>query len=255
MTTTDDAVEQGQVIYLRNVSWDTYLSLRQDTQEQHVFITYDTGKMMIDRRGARIGALENVSWATYLRLLEDLQSQRLQLTYDNGRLEIMSPSFKHDRVKTLIGSMVEMVAFQLRIPMSSLGSSTWLNREMWKGLEADECYYIQNEPLVRGKDEIEFGKDPPPDLVIEVEITHHDVDRLALYATMRVPEVWHFRREKIRCLVLQQDGSYAAVESSLAFPFLRPADLERFLAMRHNIDETSLIVEFSEWVKKLPRPS
>jgi Uma2 family endonuclease len=251
MTTTDDTVEQDQVIYLENVSWDTYLSLRQDTQEQHVFITYDNGRTMIDRRGAPVGALENVSWATYLRLLEDLQSQRLQLTYDNGRLEIVSPTHRHDRIKSLIGRMIEGMALELSIPITCFGSATWRGSNSLKGLEADECYYIQREALVRGKDQINLDEDPPPDLAVEVEITHHDIDRLAVYASIRVPEVWHFRREKIRCLALQQGGLYSAVEASLAFPFLRPTELDRFLAMRHGTDETSLIRQFNEWVRTL----
>jgi Uma2 family endonuclease len=135
--------------------------------------------------------------------------------------------------------------------MARLGSSTWRRHDLWKGLESDECYYIQNEARVRGKDEIDLTVDPPPDLAIEIQITHQAVDRLALYAGLGVPEVWHFRRERVRALKLE-GGAYVPTEFSLAFPSLRPAELERFLAMRHSTDETSLVLAFQQWSRILP---
>ena len=251
MTTKTEAFSPEQFILLDNISWDTYVALRDDTAEEHVFMTYDTGKLVIDRRGGEVGALENVSWQTYERLLHDLQHRRLQLTYDNGRLWIVSPSHQHDRLKKLIGGMVEAFALERKIPMARLGSSTWRRDDLWKGLESDECYYVQNELRVRGKDQIDLTTDPPPDLAIEVQITHQAVDRLALYAALGVPEVWHFRRDRIRALKLQGD-KYVAVEFSMAFPVLRPAELERYLAMRHSTDETTLMLSFQQWIRTLP---
>lgn len=251
-TTTEKTTSPEQSILLDHVSWDTYVALRRDTDEQHIFITYDTGMMMIDRRGADVGALENVSWDTYQRLLHDLQHRRLQLTYDNGRLTIASRSHLHERVKKLMGGMVEMLALEQKVPMARLGSSTWPRPDLWKGLESDECYYIQNELRVRGKDQIELTTDPPPDLVIEVQVSHQDVDRLALYAAMGVPEIWHWRRERISPLMLE-DGKYVGTDLSLAFPAFRPTELERFLAMRHTIDETTLMLSSQDWIRTLPR--
>ena len=56
-----------------------------------------------------------------------------------------------------------------------------------KGLEADECYYIQHEAQVRGRDELDLKHVPAPDLVIEVDISHHPMDRLAIYAALGKP--------------------------------------------------------------------
>jgi len=33
---------------------------------------------------------------------------------------------------------------------------------------------------------------PPPDLVVEVAITHTDIDKRSLYAAMGVPEFWRY---------------------------------------------------------------
>jgi Uma2 family endonuclease len=83
--------------------------------------------------------LHNVSWETYEALLKDLDEQHLRLTYDNGRLAIVSPLPKHDKVKKLVGRMIEHMSFELDIVVSSFGSTTWKSRKLRKGLEADEC--------------------------------------------------------------------------------------------------------------------
>ena len=250
-TTLQPLSPRPEFVCLRNVSWDTYELLLRDLAEQHVRLTYDAGRLAIDRRGEPVGVLEPISWETYEALLHDLDGQNLRLTYDSGRLWIVSPTHKHDRVKSLIATMVELAAIELRIPMSRYGSATWRRGDVWKGLESDECYYIQNEPAVRGKDEIDLTRDPPPDLALEVEVTHHEIDRLNLYAALAVPEVWHYRADQLRFLALK-GGKYTPIETSVAFPMLRPADLDRFLKLRHSTDETSLMVGFQGWVRKRP---
>jgi len=197
--------------------------------------------------------LENISWETYEALLRELDQQRLRITYDEGRFVAMSPLPKHERVKSLMGSMVEMLSVERRIPISRLGSTTWKKRLLRKGLEADECYYVQNERRVRARDDIDLKKDPPPDLAVEVEVTHHPLDRLRIYAALGVPEIWLYTGKSVRTLRLSTD-KYEDVEHSIAFPFLRAAELERFLEMRLTTDETTLMCEFRDWVRTLPKP-
>src|SRR2546423_4550707 len=113
--------------------------------------------------------------------------------------------------------MIELTALEFRIPIAYFGSATWRREDVWKGLEADECYYITNEAMVRGKDEIDLAIDPPPDLAVEVEITHQAIDRFKLYATLGVRELWHFRDERLRAFRLDS-GAYAALDWSLGLP-------------------------------------
>ena len=255
-STTSVAEAEPEVYLLDNVSWETYELLLRDREAagEHFFITYDHGRMQIDRRGADVEALEGISWETYEHLLRDLDEQHLRLTYHRGRLTIVSPLPKHDRVKTVIGRMIELLAFELHIPMSCFGSATWRRSDVVAGLEADECYYVQNEPLVRGKDDIDLNVDPPPDLAIEVDITRQMTPRLPIYAALGVPEVWRYRSAELRAYALQS-GTYVPIETSLAFPMLRPADLDHFLAMRHAVDDTTLMTRFRDWLHTLPRPS
>ena len=245
-----------EVYQLEDVSWETYELLLRDREAagEHYFITYDQGRMWIDRRGVDIEALEGISWETYERLLQDLEGQNLRLTYDQGRLTIVSPTHRHDKLKKLIGRMIELMSLELGVVVSSFGSATWKRIDAAKGLESDECYYVQNEPLVRGTDDLDLAVDPPPDLAVEVDVTRHVAARLPVYASLGVGEVWQFRGKQLRALALK-GGAYEPIETSLAFPMLRPAELEQFLAMRHAVDENTLMVRFRDWLRTLPQPT
>ena len=164
--------------------------------------------------------LNGVSWATYEALVADLDHGGTRLTYDQGRLELMSPSRQHEKLKRAIGRMIETMTLELGIPIDS-GSATTLKREFQqRGLEADESYYVANEPKVRDREDLDLAVDPPPDLAVEVEISRPWIDKAPIYADLGVPEVWHYDGERLRVELLQQDGTYAQSPTSAAFPFL-----------------------------------
>jgi Uma2 family endonuclease len=94
-------------------------------------------------------------------------------------------------------------------------------------------------PLVRGKDEIDLDTDPPPDLVIEVDISRSSLNRLEIYVALGVPEVWRFDGQVLRVYRLDSDGGYAETDRSPHFPFLPLADVQTFLLQRNAMDETS----------------
>ena len=115
--------------------------------------------------------ISNVSWHTYESLLTDLEEQPgTKLTYDRGWLEIMTPLVSHESSKKLLGRFVEAATEELNIEMRSLGSLTCKRQDLERGIEPDQCYYMQNEAVMRGK-EVDLSVDPPPDLAIEVDIT------------------------------------------------------------------------------------
>jgi len=194
--------------------------------------------------------LYNVPWSTY-KTLCDLESPGIKLTYRDGTLEIVRPSFKHHRLTHLLGAFVHTATEEFNVPIVSGGSTTLQQETLQHGLEPDECYWVANEPKVRGHDEIDLDKDPPPDLVIEVEITRPLLPRLKMYAALGVPEVWRYDGQELRVLHLSAEGEYTEQPESRAFPFLPVAELTRFLEMRHDTDETSLIRSFREWVRTL----
>jgi len=62
-----------------------------------------------------------------------------------------------------------------------------------------------------------FDEDPPPDLVVEVDITHTDIAKNQFYVSLRVPEFWRFNGQVWRVYVLRE-GVYQEVESSSTPP-------------------------------------
>ena len=130
-----------------------------------------------------------------------------------------------------------------------LGSMTFKRPRKQRGLEPDECYWIQNEPLVRGKDEIDLRKDPPPDLVLEVEVSRTAVNRMGVLAVLGVPEVWRFDGKTIHVHLLGADGRYIESSTSRSFPFLPVTQLVRYLNRRKTLGNAALIREFRTWVR------
>jgi Uma2 family endonuclease len=192
--------------------------------------------------------LRNISWETYESLLHDLEEQHHRLTYDGGDLEIMPPSRLHERSGRLLGRLIYAYSEARDIPIASFGSATWRRRDIQKGLEADECYYVSSEPRIRGRDEVEINVDPPPDIAIEVDISRSALDKQRIYAALGVPELWRWEDESLRVLVLGPDGKYIAAQKSLNFPDLPLAEVARFMSMRHGQSETAWIKLFREWI-------
>jgi len=198
--------------------------------------------------------LRNVSWATFEALLAETDRGGSRFTYDQGVLEIMSPSREHERVKTLIGRMIETMTEELGIAISSGGSTTLKSQMKEKGVEPDECYYVANEPLVRGRDDFDLTVDPPPDLALEVDITTSWLDKLSIYAALGVPEVWLCDGATLQVYHIQADGTYALQARSPAFPFLPLEQVQRFLDQRNALDETTWVRSLRAWVQTL-RPA
>jgi Uma2 family endonuclease len=193
--------------------------------------------------------LENISWHTYQALLKDIEEQPgIRMTYDHGILEIMAPLDPHEAYKKLLGRLVEAATEELNIEIRSLGSRTCSREDMARGLEPDQCYYIQHELAVRGKKQLDLNQDPPPDLVIEIDITNSSMNRMRLYEALQVPEVWQYdgRELTVYCL---EDKKYEIRDRSKALPQLTPNQLVRFLKLAETMGETSLIRSFREWVR------
>jgi Uma2 family endonuclease len=194
--------------------------------------------------------LYGIPWELYERLRESDENYRTRMTYDEGTLEFMAPSQSHEAIKSLLGRMVETLTEELKIPLKSLGSTTWKQQKKLKGLEPDECYYILNHHRIRGLKEIDLAVDPLPDLAIEVDIRPGEIDKTAIYSALGVSEIWRWRNGSLRAFVLATDQRYVESEMSLNLPMLRLRDLEPFLDSDLAEDESQWIVSFREWVRE-----
>jgi Uma2 family endonuclease len=181
--------------------------------------------------------------------------QPVRLTYDKGDIELMSPLPKHERKKSLLGQFVRILAREFHIPVMPTGSATWSREDLDRGLEADESFYLGDLDRIADPDNIDLEIDPPPDLAIEIEITHSALDRIGIYGALGVPELWRFNGKTLRVLLRQADGSYRDSLTSAAFPDVPMDELARFLTLDGIRDENAYLDEFSAWVREqvLPR--
>jgi Uma2 family endonuclease len=194
--------------------------------------------------------LHGISWELYEQLRDVPENWGKRMTYDQGDLEIVSPSARHEDFTRFLGRMLDIFTEELHIQIRGLRSTTWKDPHRMFGLEADECYYVRNEARVRHLEEFDLARDPPPDVVIEVEASRSAIGKLALYAKLGVPEVWRCKKGVLGIFLLADDGQYVASEKSLNIPLLDPAELNRFLLARATTDETTWIRSFRAWVRE-----
>lgn len=193
--------------------------------------------------------LRNVSWQEYESLLELLRDRPVRMTYDRGTLELMSPSAFHEHVKRLIGRMIEMLTYELNLPMRSGGSTTFRRQDLDRGLEPDECYWLGHASAVPLDRELDLTRDPPPDLAVEIDITRSSLDRHGIYAALRVPEIWQYDGQRLRVFHLRPDGEYEQRDHSAAFPFLAVQALVPFLHSDERANETAWLRSFVDWLR------
>ncbi|MEO1404361.1 MAG: Uma2 family endonuclease [Cyanobacteria bacterium J06635_1] len=125
------------------------------------------------------------------------QSRAAHLTYDHGTLEISRPLEEHERASELIGLFIRILVVEMGLKLKSMRSTTLDREDLDRGAEPDNAYYIQHQAQVAGRN-VDLSTDPPPDLVVEVDITHTDIDKNRLYASMGVPEFWRFNGQTWR---------------------------------------------------------
>ncbi|CAO5030514.1 Uma2 family endonuclease [Microcystis aeruginosa] len=196
---------------------------------------------------AEIINLSGISWETYETLLEELNNRRLRLTYNRGTLEIMAPSPEHELSKEVLGRFVETIAEELAVQIYPLGSTTFKRPEI-SGAEPDKCFYIYNIDAVRGKKRLDLNEDPPPDLVLEIDVTSSSQNRLQVYADLGVREVWIYNGEFLAIQQLE-NGTYITSQSSQFFANLPILEIAIFLQQAGQKDYLELVKEFRNWVR------
>lgn len=194
--------------------------------------------------------LRAVDWPTYQTISKALTGRHVRLTYDQGNLEFTTISYARGNCSRLIGHFIAVLTEESNLPLHGNGDMTCDREDLDRGVEPDESFYIVNEPLIRGKTEIDLTIDPPPDLILEVDISRDSRSRLGIYAALRVPEVWRFDGQTLFVHRLGADGNYALADRSRYFPQVPLEDLVAFIHRRTEMDENSLIREFRAWLRQ-----
>ena len=198
--------------------------------------------------GQRI-LFSDVSWQEFEAILEDLGEHRSsRVAYENGILEIMTPLPEHETGKEIISDLVKALLEELDIEFCTLGSTTFKNELMSQGIEPDNCFYIQNEAAVRGKDRLDLTVDPPPDLALEIDVTSRT--HPSIYEALKVPELWQFEKGRLQINVLQE-GKY--IKSAYSpnfrnFPLIE--NIPHYLKLCRVEGRNKTMKAFRAWVRE-----
>lgn len=185
----------------------------------------------------------------YSSILDELgEGYALRLTYYKETLEIRRLLPKHEKAKSLIGYFVNVLLEELNIDCDVLGCTTFKSKEMQSGVEPDDCFYIQHEAAIRGKDRIDLTVDPPPDLAIEID--NSSPTSFSSYQALKVPELWRYDGRILKIYLLQ-DGKYIQSDSSPSFPDFPIIDIIPQYVDRSNTQGRSPTIRaFRAWVKE-----
>lgn len=193
--------------------------------------------------------IKNVSWSELEEILEELgEARSSRISYSNGSLEIMTPLAEHESNKGFISDFVRIILEELGQEYRNLGSTTFKSEAMAQAVEADECFYIQNEAIVRGKKRIDLNIIPPPDLVIEIDITNRT--RFNNYEILGVPELWRYDGKNLEINVLTS-GKYTLSTQSLQFPqFPLKQGIPQYLEAGKTQGKMAIMNQFRHWVRE-----
>ncbi|PAX58302.1 Uma2 family endonuclease [Brunnivagina elsteri] len=209
--------------------------------------------MLLELRQLRIQPgqqllLEDVSWQQFENILAELGEHRAaRISYSHGFLEIMVPLPEHEKAKEIIGDLVKILLESRQIAFESLGSTTLKSDRMVQGVEADACFYIQNQAAVIGKNRLDLSIDPPPDLAIEIDLTSRT--QLDNYQILGVPELWRYGKQGLKMNVLE-NGKYVESNFSPTFPGIPIIELiNQYVQQSQVSGRTQAIQAFRNWLR------
>jgi Uma2 family endonuclease len=158
--------------------------------------------------------IRNLPWAELELVLMEMGDHRAtRIAYNEEVLEIRMPLPKHERTKSILGDAVKILLEELAIDCEYFGSTTFKRQEMSYGIEPDECFYIQNQQLMVGKDRVDLLIDPPPDLAIEVDITSKT--QISAYLKLKVAELWVYADDELKIYMLQSETYQTSTVSAI----------------------------------------
>ncbi len=200
-------------------------------------------------RGTTLCA-DGVQWMQYEQLLHNLsETSSVRIFYDQGRMEIMSPLPAHEKPIKILHTLITTLRDTLDIDIESLGPSTLKEELTSKGAEPDDSFYVQNAAAVIGREDLDLQHDPPPDIVIESDLTSSSLDRFAIYAGLGVSEIWRVFNRRVEVWLLN-DLAYFESENSRAFPFLTVEVLNEHLTLGLIEGERKTAKNFRQWILK-----
>ena len=199
-----------------------------------------------------------VGWDGYVAFSDALNEHvGVRMIYSDGTLVLMGKSRRHEWLSDCLGYLVIGIATHLGIPCEPAGEATYRRREKEAGLEGDRTFHFgANAERMRGGDNYDFSADPPPDLAIEVEVSHPADDAVEAWGRMGVPEIWRFHAATGTCSMWKRrdDGSYEKINHSMLLPTLTPDDVTEMIGQARSSGTVAWLAGLPGWIDRVIRP-
>jgi Uma2 family endonuclease len=199
--------------------------------------------------------IPRASWQLYETFVTLLpESTPIRVAFDGRSMEIMVKGAVHDHFADLLDQFVKAVAGALGIPLKPMRETTWIRPEIERGLESDGCYYLDPAKIASAVAALrrlsnDVADYPNPDLALEVDMSPPQVDRPAIYAALRVAEIWTFDGRTLTIKVLDERGEYQVVEFSRFLP-VRADQVARWLLEEEVSDYDAWIQRVRAWAAR-----
>ena len=212
----------------------------------------------LSANGEQHFVMGRVTWDAYLKISEALEDQPgLRLIYCDGRLAFVGKSRRHEWLSECLGHLVMGIAAQLGVPCEPAGEATYRLHEKGAGLEGDRTFHFgANALAMRGGENYNFSTDPPPDLAIEVEVSHPADDAIIAWGRAGVPEVWRFDVASSTCSFWRRrdQGNYEAISRSECLPQISTDDVVELVQKARAIGVAPCLAQIPHWVDQVLRP-
>lgn len=198
---------------------------------------------------------QDVSWNEYEELLEQVgEAPGLRISYDNGSLSVMTISVEHEKYSEFIKSLVASLRVRLRLNILAFGSATMRKPKRSAGHEPDSSFYVQSAALIGNRIDVDFETDPPPDVVVEIDVHHDSRSRFRMYARLGIPEIWRYDGREMTIYLLENEAleskaRYIEHDTSAALPMLTAQLLSGMLERMRNEGELTALLAFEEWLQ------
>jgi Uma2 family endonuclease len=192
--------------------------------------------------------IQDLQWDDCEAVLDALQHRRLRISYDCGRLDAMSPLTEHEIAGLIIDRMIYFYCDEFDIMLEGYRSSTWKRRSLGKGVEPGECYYVENAARIIGKRKVDLEIDPPPDFVVEIDITNSSLRKFPIYAALRVPEIWRYDRKTVHFHGLAT-GSFVETAQSRFLPGLTGQIMVETIKASVELGQTEALKSFRKQIR------
>jgi Uma2 family endonuclease len=199
--------------------------------------------------------IEGVSWDAYVALNDSIgERKNPRMIYCEGRLTLLTRSSRrHAWYAERLAEFVTALAEGLDIVWEDAGCATYRREKKKSGADGDKTFYFAGHAeLMKGAQNIDLEIQPPPDLAIEVEVSHSADDAMRVWGRLRVPEVWRYDpiAEEFGFWLRRQSGTYNQSQRGLAFPDLTAADVVGQMRLADQLGAGAWHRRLPAWVRE-----